>query len=746
MSGSKKSKSAQERHSTLSIRWKLAAAFIAAALFVAAFVGFAIAIQIQTVERAAQLEAAHVAEVIGESVMEGDRAKPGLQQYIARLNAVRKRDVVIVDARKMGLADADPSDIGKRYDHDPTNEVGKTILDGRSRAFVEKSAQFPNGARQIVVPIKIGTPDSSKPAVGAVILEYTLIREELLAEERNNMYLVCALGIVVVGLVTFFGLGIAKRIARPLQDLKQGAQRVAAQDYEARVSITSHDEIGLLGAAFNKMAEDLSVSHSEIVAQKLELESRVAQRTLELHESNAHLREEVGQHKLVAERAEYLAFYDSLTSLPNRSLFSKILNQAISVGHRNKEQLAVLFVDLDRFKNINDTLGHEAGDQLLKEVGRRMKGCLRVSDTIARLGGDEFVILLLAVHEAADVERVAQKVLAATSKSFVTHGQEFRVTASIGASMYPNDGDDEQSLMKNADIAMYQAKEAGKNHFQFYSEQMNMHSFERLALESSLRRALEHEEFQLHYQPKIDAKTGAIVGVEALLRWLHPELGMVAPSNFIPVAEETGLIVPIGKWVLETACAENVRWQESGLPHINMAVNLSGRQFSDEGLLGDVKTVLRETGMAPELLELEITESALMHDFGRAIGTLKAFRALGVRLAIDDFGTGYSSLSNLRQFPVDTIKIDGSFVRELSDAGDDQGIVEAIIAMGRALSLTVIAEGVETKPQADFLRARGCDEFQGYYFSRPVTAETIVKLLESQLALGDASRLPLMVA
>jgi EAL domain-containing protein (putative c-di-GMP-specific phosphodiesterase class I) len=279
---------------------------------------------------------------------------------------------------------------------------------------------------------------------------------------------------------------------------------------------------------------------------------------------------------------------------------------------------------------------------------------------------------------------------------------------------------------------MYQAKEDGKNHFQFYSARINTNSFERLALESSLRRALEHDELRLHSQPKMAARSDAIVGIEALLRWQHPELGMVAPTKFIPVAEETGLIVSIGKWVLKTACAQNVAWQRRGLPHLNMAVNLSMRQFSDEGLLRDITSILEETGMSPGLLELEITESTLMRDIDKAMGTLKAFRNMGVRLAIDNFGTGYSLLSNLRQFPVDTIKIDGSFFRDLSNHAENKGIAEAIIAMGKSLSLTVIAEGVETKAQVEFLRERACDELQGFYFSKPVTADKFAKLLEAQ--------------
>jgi diguanylate cyclase (GGDEF)-like protein len=533
-------------------------------------------------------------------------------------------------------------------------------------------------------------------------------------EARLAIWAICT-AVLLASLLGFtVALIISRRITKSVDECVGFAGRVAHGDLSTRLLPRGESEFGTLAVALNRMTEVLE------------------ERDAELNKSNTLLQLEVSQHQLAAERAEYLAYYDSLTSLPNRSMFSKLLNQAISLARRDGKQLAVLFVDLDRFKNINDTLGHDAGDLLLQEVGKRLQACLRDSDTVARLGGDEFVILLPAIVDAADVEVVAHKILAAISKSFIAFGQEFRVTASLGVSTYPRDGEDEQSLMKNADIAMYQAKEDGKNHFQFYSVQMNRNSFERLALESSLRRALDHGEFQLHYQPKIDARSGAIVGIEALLRWQHPELGMVAPAKFIPIAEETGLIVSIGKWVLKTACAQNVAWQKSGLPHLHMAVNLSRRQFSDDGLLRDITSILEETGMSPALLELEIAESTLMHDVDKALGTLKAFRDIGLRLAIDNFGTGYSSLSNLRKFPIDTIKIDGSLIRDLSNRAENRSIAEATIAMGRNLSLTVVAECVETKAQADFLREHACDEFQGFYFSKPVTADKFAKLLEAQ--------------
>jgi diguanylate cyclase (GGDEF)-like protein len=705
------------------IRRKLAVAFISVACFVAAFVVVVIRIYDSSIERAALIEAEHVAEMVASSATEiGLDNSDRLQHYIADLNLLRKRDVVILDLNRKGIADADPRDIGNTFTHDHENEVGKTINDGLTRTFVERNESHPEGANQLVVPLQQRGANKTGPIMGAVILEYTLIRAELFAAERNALYSIIGLGAAVVLVVTMFGLAFAKRIAQPLRDLTIGLERIAAEDYATRVAITSQDEIGTLGLAFNRMAADLSVSHDALV-----------QRTVELGNANTHLKEEVREREIAAERIEYLAYYDSLTALPNRSLFSKLLSQALVLARRYGTQLAVVFVDLDRFKNINDTLGHHAGDLLLQEMANRFKSCLRESDVVARLGGDEFVVLLPNLGGTSDVEVVARKLLHVASKSFTALGQEFHVTASIGVSTFPKDGENEPLLMTHADIAMYQAKEEGKNNFQFYSEKRNAHSFERLALESSLRRALEHGEFELHYQPKIDLHSDRIVGTEALLRWVHPDLGMVAPAKFIPVAEETGLIVSIGKWVLRTACAQNVVWQKAGLPHLSMAVNLSARQFLDENLLHDVASILGETGMNPMLLELEITESMLMYNVDKAMAILQEFRNLGVRLAIDDFGTGYSSLSNLKRFPIDTIKVDRSFIRDLPGDPENRGITEAIIAMGRALSLTVVAEGVETKEQAEYLREHACDEFQGFYFSKAVTASKFAELLETDM-------------
>jgi diguanylate cyclase (GGDEF)-like protein len=428
---------------------------------------------------------------------------------------------------------------------------------------------------------------------------------------------------------------------------------------------------------------------------------------------------------------EYLATHDSLTDLPNRVMFNQLMHFSIEAARRHDRRFAVLFIDLDRFKIINDSLGHEAGDSLLVEIANRLRSSLRACDVVARLGGDEFVVILEETADSNDIEDVARKLLSVLAQPLLLGGHECHTTASIGIAMYPADGTDVQSLTRNADMAMYLAKEDGKNGFRFFSKEIKTQSIERLTLETALRRALERDQFALHYQPKVDMATRQITGVEALLRWTHPDLGMLPPMQFISLAEETGLIVPIGRWVLKQACAQNAAWQRRGLRPISMAVNLSPRQFADEHLLRDIDEALATSGMSPALLQLEVTESMVMQNVSRAIKVLKAIQHRGIRLAIDDFGTGYSSMSLMKQFPIDTIKIDRSFVRDLAEDSEDQAITEAIIRMGKALGMMVIAEGVETTEQETFLRDHACDEMQGFLFSKPLPPQLLADLLRS---------------
>ncbi len=445
---------------------------------------------------------------------------------------------------------------------------------------------------------------------------------------------------------------------------------------------------------------------------------------------------DITERKRAEDQIQYLATHDSLTGLPNRLMVSQMLNNSIQSARLHKRQLAVFFIDLDRFKQINDTKGHDAGDQLLQEVAKRLKKSLRAADIVGRLGGDEFIILIEKAGELNQVAFVAHTILTNIIKPMVLLGEECRMTASIGISIYPKDGEDEQSLMKNADIAMYYAKEEGKNNYQFYSKEIQSQSIERLSIETNMRLALERKEFFLHYQAKVDIETNMITGVEALLRWQNPYLGSVTPTQFLPVAEETGLIIPIGKWVIKTACAQNTAWQRQGLPAIRMAVNLSLRQLMDDNLENDIRTALKDTGMAPNLLELEIAESTLMHNPALMISILTKIKRLGVRLAIDDFGTSYSSLSQIKHFPIDTLKVDRSFIRNIPKETEDKEITKAIIAMGKTLSLAVVAEGVETIEQVNFLKNHSCGEMQGYYFSKPIVAEHFAELLRKHTSVG----------
>ncbi|HOG11366.1 MAG: PAS domain S-box protein [Smithellaceae bacterium] len=442
---------------------------------------------------------------------------------------------------------------------------------------------------------------------------------------------------------------------------------------------------------------------------------------------------DITERKKSEERIQYLATHDGLTGLPNRILFNQLLQRALQSAKRYQRMFAMFFIDLDRFKMINDTLGHDAGDQLLREIAVRFKQKLRAVDTVARLGGDEFVILIEELEDLSYVTTVARRILSAALQPMTIMGEECRVTASIGVSLFPKDGEDEQTLMKNADVAMYFAKEDGKNNFKFYSHDIQSQSARRLSIETRLRFALEKNEFFLQYQARLDIRTGKITGVEALLRWDNPDLGLLMPARFIPVAEDTGMIVPIGRWVLRTACFQNAAWQKMGLPPVCMSVNLSMRQLNDVHLIVDVERVLRESGLAPHLLELEITEHMIMHNPARIIAVLNNIRKLGVRIAIDDFGTGYSSLAQIRHFPVDALKIDRSFMRNIMENPEDIAVARAILSMGKTLSLTVVAEGVETEEQMAFLQKHACDEMQGFHFSAPVSPEQFADLLRNHL-------------
>ena len=488
------------------------------------------------------------------------------------------------------------------------------------------------------------------------------------------------------------------------------------------VVLTSLDDVSLAVQALQLGAQDYLI--------KGQIETRGLLRALRYAIERKNME---GAALAAARRMAHSAEHDFLTGLPNRMLLNDRVGQAIALAARHTKRVAVLFLDLNGFKHINDSLGHPTGDKLLQSIAKRLVDCIRGSDSVSRQGGDEFVILLLDLERAEDAAITARRMLEAVALPHRIDQHDLHVTASIGVSVYPDDGLDADTLIKNADTAMYQAKENGRRNIQFFKSAMNARAVERQFLEEGLRWALERQEFALHYQPKVNLMTGAIAGAEALIQWTHPTRGPINPAAFIPVAEECGLILPIGAWVLREACAQARAWMDVGLSVKSMAVNVSAMEFRDKNFLNNLFAILDETGLDPRSLELELTESVLMKHAAFTASILQTLRKRGVKVAIDDFGTGYSSLSYLQRFPVDALKIDQSFVRQISTAGDDTTIVKAVIGMARGLKLRIIAEGVETLEEVAFLRAYRCEEAQGHYFSRPVPSQQFAMLLRNGL-------------
>ncbi len=508
---------------------------------------------------------------------------------------------------------------------------------------------------------------------------------------------------IVYSLLAFLLASLLQRlISEPINSLVMSMQTISREkNYSHRVQKTSHDELGSLFDGFNEMLAEIEIRDQELL------------------DSQAHL--------------EHQAHHDPLTNLANRSLFHDRLEHSLARAKRMKSRLAILFIDLDRFKNVNDSLGHDVGDQILCAVTERLNKVVRKADTLARLGGDEFVIILEQLRKNDDVGRYVEKVLREIAKTIEISAQKLHVTASIGISLFPNNGEDAESLMRAADIAMYQAKGKGSNLYQFYSADMNSNTRESLLLENQLRSALKFKQLVLYYQPQYELKSGQLVGFEALIRWNHPDLGFVSPLDFISLAEESGLIVPIGEWILHTACMQMKKMHEQWQLPLKMAVNISPRQFLHPSLVQTVAEVLYRTKLKPCFLELEITESMVMGDVDQSISKMNEFNKMGVELAIDDFGTGYSSLEYLKKFPISKLKIDQSFVRELGTDPDDTAIVNSVIALGKNMNLEVIAEGVETVEQLDLLKNQGCDQGQGYLFSKPLPVSALPALLDSLL-------------
>ena len=577
-----------------------------------------------------------------------------------------------------------------------------------------------------------------------------LIGTLVVRSERVDLYARVARYAVITLLVMLtlgmISLPLASRLQRvisdPLLRLVETAKRVSAsKDFSERAVSQSEDEIGTLVSAFNEMLGQIEERDEALARHRVNLEGEVEQRTTQLQTVNQELSREVTQRREAEDRIRYLAYYDGLTGLPNRQLFRDRLQRALNSAKRRSRFVALLFVDLDRFKQVNDTLGHGAGDEMLCEVSERMLRSVRFDDCVvrqggdesqsevARLGGDEFTVVITDLSDAQQAATVARRVLEELAEPIPVGGHELYTTASIGIAIYPHDGEDAETLLQHADTAMYHAKGQNRNNFQFYTEAMNASAARRLYIAGRLRHALGHDQLSLHYQPLRNARTGRVTAAEALLRWNDPETGRIGPEEFIPIAEDSGLIVSLGEWVLKTACQQSRAWQAEGYEPIRMAVNISTHQLRQSSWPELVKQTLLDTELSPALLELEVTESAILEHDDATVRSLEALSEQGIGLALDDFGTGYSSLSYLRRFPIERVKIDRSFVSDITDDPEDAALTTAILSMASSLGLHVVAEGVETQEQSDFLRERGCDELQGYLLSPAVPPEEFTRFL-----------------
>jgi diguanylate cyclase (GGDEF)-like protein/PAS domain S-box-containing protein len=573
------------------------------------------------------------------------------------------------------------------------------------------------------------------------IIEREIARQELFAEKERAQVTLNSIGDAVLstdisGNVTYLnvvaehmtGWSRKEAVGHPLNDVFQiidGATHKPSPN-PLESAIQENRTVGLSANCILVRRDGYECAIEDSAAPIHDRDGQVTGAVIVFHD--------VSMARSIVKEMSHLAQHDILTDLPNRLLLNDRLTQAVSLARRNHHQLAVLFLDLDGFKHINDSLGHSIGDKLLQSVSARLLACVRKSDTVSRQGGDEFVILLPEVTHAADAVTSAVKIITELKKAHTIGEHRLHVTVSIGLSTYPDNGEDAETLIKNADTAMYHAKQSGRDNYQFFRPDMSLRAVERQSLEGQLRYALERHELLLHYQPKVNLKTGAITSVEALLRWQHPERGLLLPGQFLTIAEDTGMIVAIGQWVLREACRQTREWLDAGILAVPVAVNISSQEFRNEQFLEGVQIALKNTCLDPRYLELELTETVLMRHAESTAYALRQLKAIGVRLAVDDFGTGYSSLSYLRRFPIDALKLDQSFVQEITANADDAIIVSAVISMGKSLKHRIIAEGVETVEQFAFLQAHGSDEGQGYYFSRPVVAQQFAKLLETGIS------------
>lgn len=653
--------------------------------------------------------------VAADAITDGDKVQPPLGAMVNGRLISPKIIQKVIDTAKVNLKLYTLSDLGN---NSSLKNAFKMISDNKTGHFSEPISEDTLQGYTVIRDINhepIGMFQMTEPRyiymTGLKAIQYYL-----------GSFI--ALGILFSFLMMWMLRALViKRLERLDSDVKEITK---TDEVTRRVDASGNDELSSVSAQINAMMDVIQASHER-------LEHRVEERTQELKQTNIQLEQEITERKTVEkeliihkEHLVRLAHYDNLTSLPNRVFFNEMLNKAISHANRHKQTLAILFIDLDRFKNINDALGHHIGDLVLKELANRFGTVLRAGDIMARLGGDEFIILLNDIGQAKFASPVAEKILKVCSQPVKINAHEFFITASIGICIYPTDGNSLEDLQKNADMAMYKAKRSGGGVFQYFTKEMNVEAHEHIQLEAALRKAISNNEFVLHYQPKLNLEDGVLSGVEALIRWENPELGMISPAKFIPLAEETGLIMQIGEWALREACRTNKAWQDQGYVPITMAVNISPKQFRHQDISQLVSNVLAETGLEAKYLELEITETAVMDNVEKAASKLNDIQRMGVNIAVDDFGTGYTSISYLKQFPIAVLKIDQSFIRGIPDNQNDLSITSAVIALAHSLSIKVVAEGVETAEQLQFLADHECDVVQGYYLSRPLPEQKII--------------------
>jgi diguanylate cyclase (GGDEF)-like protein/PAS domain S-box-containing protein len=670
------------------------------------------------------------------------------EEYLAK----HATDIILLD---LGLPDAQGLEVVRRA-HAAAPRVPLVVLTGLDDESLAAQA-LQEGAQDYLVKSQIDTYGTTRGLLRALrySIERKVLEDALFTEKERAQVTLNSIGDAVActdssGNVTFLNIVAAKLTGWSWQEAagRPMTEVFRILDTASREVIPNPTDRTVRGNQIVPLREN------SILIRRDGFEIPIEDSIAPIHDGQGQpagaviVFRDVSVARAMALQMAHSAQHDYLTGLPNRMLLNDRISQAITLARRHMKHVVVLFLDLDGFKHINDSLGHPTGDKLLQSIAKRLVGCVRASDTVSRQGGDEFVVLLSEVELSEGAAVTAKKILQAVAAPHSIGQHDLHVTASIGVSVYPDDGLDTDTLIKNADTAMYQAKENGRQSFQFFKPAMNARAVERQFIEEGLRRALERQEFELHYQPKVNLTTGAITGAEALIRWLHPTRGLVPPADFIPVAEDCGLILPIGAWVLREACKQAQVWINVGLPSVTMAVNVSALEFRGKNFLSGLVAILAETGVDPRFIELELTESVLMKHATSTAIILRKLRERGIRVAVDDFGTGYSSLSYLQKFPIDAVKIDQSFIRQISTAGDNTTIVKAVIGMARGLKLRVIAEGVESAEEVAFLRAYRCEEAQGYFFSRPVPAQQFAVLLKNGMPKSNVVNLwsPTMVA